>query len=179
VRFQVVDARKLVFDNDQFDVAVSALVLDFIPDREKAIAEMRRVVRPGGTVAAYVWDFAGRRGNSAHLNSALAQVTGTDTSAALNAESTTLENLQGLFDANALINTVARPIDIQITYADFDDYWNSNTGFASPVAIAVKSLSEEQQQEIKRLLKAKLPVTDRDTVSYSARVNAVRGCVMT
>ena len=52
-------------------------------------------------------------------------------------------------------------------------------GFASPVAIALKSLSEEQQQEIKRRVKAKLPVTERGTVSYSARVNAARGYVKT
>ena len=48
-KFQVVDARKLVFDNDQFDVAVSGTGAQLIPDREKAIAQMRRVVRPGGT----------------------------------------------------------------------------------------------------------------------------------
>ena len=59
VTFQVIDARSLPFDNDRFDVAVSALVFNFIPDREKALSEMNRVVRPNGTLGAYVWDFAG------------------------------------------------------------------------------------------------------------------------
>jgi ubiquinone/menaquinone biosynthesis C-methylase UbiE len=54
IRFQVVDARSMPFEAGRFDAAVSALVLNFIPDREKAVAEMCRVVRPGGTVAAYV-----------------------------------------------------------------------------------------------------------------------------
>jgi ubiquinone/menaquinone biosynthesis C-methylase UbiE len=64
------------FDNERFDVAASALVLNFIPDREKAVAEMRRVVRGGGTAAAYVWDFAGRRGTSQHLHSAVMDLEG-------------------------------------------------------------------------------------------------------
>jgi ubiquinone/menaquinone biosynthesis C-methylase UbiE len=95
VQFQVADARSMPFDNERFDVAASALVLNFIPDREKAVAEMRRVVRGGGTAAAYVWDFAGRRGTSQHLHSAVMDLEGpADRPAALNAESTTQESLK-------------------------------------------------------------------------------------
>jgi SAM-dependent methyltransferase len=47
------------FDDDEFGIAVSGLVLNFIGDSEKAVAEMARVVRPGGLVALYVWDYAG------------------------------------------------------------------------------------------------------------------------
>jgi ubiquinone/menaquinone biosynthesis C-methylase UbiE len=54
VQFQVVDARSMPFESRRFDVAVFALVLHFIPDREKAVSEMRRVVRPGGTVRTEV-----------------------------------------------------------------------------------------------------------------------------
>jgi ubiquinone/menaquinone biosynthesis C-methylase UbiE len=79
VQFQVADARSMPFEDQQFDAAVSALVLNFIPDREKAVAEMRRVVRSGGTAAAYVWDFAGRRGTSQHLHSAVMDLEGPDT----------------------------------------------------------------------------------------------------
>jgi len=177
VKFQVLDGRSLPFGNEHFDVAVSALVLNFIPDREKAVAEMRRVVRPGGTVAAYVWDFAGRRGNSQHLSLALMQVTGGNTDAALNAESTILEKLKLLFESVGLTEVVTQPIDIQISYADFDDYWNANTGFSSPVATAVKALDEDKRQQIKRIVRANLPSDDRGGVSYTARVNAVRGSV--
>jgi len=175
MRFEVVDARALGFVNDRFDIAVSALVLNFIPDREKAVGEMRRVVRSGGTVAAYVWDFAGRRGNSQHLNAAMMKVTGGNISAALNAESTTLENLCILFDSAGLAEVETCPIDIQITYADLDTYWKSNTSFASPMVIAFNALDEDKKQQVREVLKEILPVDDQGHVSYSARVNAVKG----
>ena len=57
--FRVGDAQALTFEDDSFDAAVSGLVLNFVPDAAKAAGEMRRVVRPGGTAAAYVWDYAG------------------------------------------------------------------------------------------------------------------------
>jgi ubiquinone/menaquinone biosynthesis C-methylase UbiE len=76
IHFQVADARSMPFDDERFDVAASALVLNFIPDREKAVSEMRRVVRRGGTAAAYVWDFANRRGTSQHLHSAVSELEG-------------------------------------------------------------------------------------------------------
>ena len=57
--FRLGDAMALPFDTGQFDVAVMALVLFFVPDPAKAVAEMTRVVAPGGTVAAYVWDIFG------------------------------------------------------------------------------------------------------------------------
>ncbi len=53
------DATALPFDDHRFDRALALLVLHFVPDAPKAVAEMRRVVRPGGTVAAAVWDHPG------------------------------------------------------------------------------------------------------------------------
>src|SRR5207244_13110877 len=56
--FDVQDAQSLSFPAAAFDVAVAGLVLNFVPQPERAAAEMRRVVAPGGTVGAYVWDYA-------------------------------------------------------------------------------------------------------------------------
>lgn len=178
VQFQVVDARSMPFDNDRFDVAVSALVLNFIPDREKAVAEMGRVVRPGGTVAAYVWDFAGRRGTSQHFNSAITELEGAgNMAAALNADSTSQEKLKGLFESAGLTEVITRPIEISVTFRDYDDYWNSNTGFATPVASVVKRLTDEKRQRLMQLVKVRLPIDNNGAISYTARVNAVRARV--
>jgi SAM-dependent methyltransferase len=58
--FEVADARALPFPPETFDAVVSGLVLNFVPQPAQAVAEMARVVRSDGVVAAYVWDYAGR-----------------------------------------------------------------------------------------------------------------------
>jgi SAM-dependent methyltransferase len=58
VRFEIGDAQHLQFEDASFDRTLSLLILNFIPDPEKALIEMLRVTRPGGTVAAAVWDYA-------------------------------------------------------------------------------------------------------------------------
>lgn len=127
-------------------------------------------------MAAYVWDFASRRGTSQHLSFAIAELEGADTASALNADSTTQENLKGLFESAGLTDVITRPIEISVTFRDFDDYWASNTGFASPVSTVLKSLTESQQQQTKQLVKAQLPIDDHGVISYSATVNAGRSC---
>lgn len=59
VSFQVADVQALPFEDGTVDAAVSGLVLNFVPDKERALSEMARVVRPDGLIAAYVWDYAG------------------------------------------------------------------------------------------------------------------------
>jgi SAM-dependent methyltransferase len=58
--FEIGDAQSLPVDSTSFDVAVAGLVLNFVPDSSGAVVEMTRAVRPGGAVAAYVWDYAGK-----------------------------------------------------------------------------------------------------------------------
>jgi SAM-dependent methyltransferase len=60
VSFQLGDARHLSAESERYDAVVSALVLNFIPDLSAGMAEMARVTRPGGVVAGYVWDYAGK-----------------------------------------------------------------------------------------------------------------------
>ncbi len=57
--FEVGDAQNLPVDPAAYDAAVSGLVLNFVPEPLHMVAEMARVVRPGGIVALYVWDYAG------------------------------------------------------------------------------------------------------------------------
>jgi SAM-dependent methyltransferase len=57
---EVADAENLPFNADEFDVGVSGLVLNFAPHPDRGLAEIARVVRDGGCIAAYVWDYAGR-----------------------------------------------------------------------------------------------------------------------
>ena len=79
--FRVADAQTLPFSDGTFDVVASALVINFIPDRARAVAQMRRVTRPYGTVGGYVWDFADDRSPSWPFNRALSGL-GIDAAAA-------------------------------------------------------------------------------------------------
>jgi SAM-dependent methyltransferase len=58
VTFEVGDAQALQIDSGSFDVVVSGLLLNFVPEPRRAVAEMARVARHGGAIAAYVWDYA-------------------------------------------------------------------------------------------------------------------------
>ena len=57
--FRIGDAQALPVSADEMNVSVAGLVINFVPDQRKAVAEMARVTKPGGTIAAYVWDYAG------------------------------------------------------------------------------------------------------------------------
>ena len=72
--FRVADAQALSFADGAFDVVASALVINFIPDPARALAEMRRVARPGGVVAGYVWDFAGECSPGSLLRRAMRRI---------------------------------------------------------------------------------------------------------
>ncbi len=176
LRFQIADARSIPFEDGSFDVVVSGLVLNFIPDREKAVAEMGRVVRSGGTVAAYVWDFAQGGFAAQHLDSAIKELESPGyRRAELNAESTTQENLRSFFEGSGLTDVETRVIEIGMKFRDFDDYWHSNTTFRSPIGNFIKGLTEEKRQRLMSLVRTRLPVDDQGAISYTARVNAVRG----
>ena len=107
-------------------MAVSGLVLNFVPEPRRAIAEMARVARPGGTVAAYVWDYAGKMELMRYF-----------WDAAVMLDPTALEFDEGrrfpicqptplaaLFESVGLQKVEVRPIDISTHFRDFDDYWS-------------------------------------------------------
>jgi SAM-dependent methyltransferase len=178
VRFEVGNGCALPFADDVFDVAVSGLVLNFIPDRAAAVAEMRRVVRPGGVVAAYLWDFAGSNELAQHIGAALAL---TDPGAAeragelVGAASTSPGALTALFAAAGLGQIEIHPIEIDAAFVDFDEYWASNTTFPSPVARHVAGLSGEALAHFRATLHGLLPRGGDGRIQFRARAWAVRG----
>src|SRR5262245_2873537 len=121
VAFRKGDAQEIPAENASFDATVSGLMLNFVPDQTKAVQEMRRVTRPGGTVAAYVWDYAGDMQLMRHF---------WDAAVALNPHARDLdegirfpicrpEPLTALFSSNGLGDVVVRGIDVPTIFADF------------------------------------------------------------
>src|SRR5262245_24960149 len=95
--FQVADAQELPFSDETFDVVASALVINFIPDKQRGLKEMRRVARPGGMVAGYVWDFKGDRGPNQPVRAGMLQI-GAEVRPQSGAEGTSRAALKLLFE---------------------------------------------------------------------------------
>jgi SAM-dependent methyltransferase len=177
VRFTVGDATSLPFDAGAFDAVVSGLVLNFIPDRARAVAEMCRVVAPGGVVAAYVWDYAGEM----QLMRAFWDAAGAlDPSASDLDEGRRFgdicrpEALTSLFTGAGLHDVAAWAIDIPTHFADFDDYWSPFLGGQGPAPSYAMSLEEPRRIALHDRLHATLPVAPDGSINLTARAWAVR-----
>lgn len=174
--FRVADAQELPFPDGAFDVVASALVINFIPDRPRAVAEMRRVARPGGVVAGYVWDFLPERSPLAPIRLGLSRV-GIARPAVHGAEDSGLEALSALFANGGLKDIAIRAIDVTVSYPSFDDCWASLTPGFNPVGKVVAALAEAERRKLIETVRASLPVGPDGSITYSARANAVKARV--
>lgn len=172
-RFRTGDAMALPFEADHFDTAVMALVLFFVPDPAKGVAEMVRVVRPGGTVAAYLWELP--LSPPAPFSAELRDL-GVTVARAVSVETTQMAALGALWTGAGLEAVETREIETQRTFADFDDLWNSTMGI-SQVEEAVARLSSGDVERLKARLRMRLPADAQGRITYAARANAIKGRV--
>ena len=171
------DARSLPFDAAAFDRAVSGLVLNFVPEPARAVTEMTRVVRPGGAVALYVWDYAGKMELMRHFWDAAAAI---DTRAAELDEGKrfpicTPDALRRTFTAAGLADVQTRAIDVPTVFRDFDDYWTPFLGGQGPAPTYCVSLPEDMRVTLRERLRAMLPARSDGGIHLVARAWAVRG----
>ena len=175
--FHVAGAAALPLPDGSADVLVSGLVLNFVPDQPAALAEARRVVRPGGTVAAYVWDYA----EGMRLMRCFWDVAGElDPAVAAIDEAATFpvcspEPLAALF--GDLDGVEVREITVPTVFRDFDDYWTPFLGGGAPAPAYAVSLDPPRQAALREALRARLPVQPDGTIPLTARAWAVRGRV--
>lgn len=177
VCFEVQDARALLFGDASYDVAVSGLVLNFVPEPGRAAAEMRRVVRPGGVVAAYVWDYAGEMQLMRHFWDAAVE---SDPSARELDEGVRFKlcapgPLEDLFRGAGLEHVQVRAIDVPTVFNDFDDYWSPFLGGQGPAPSYAMSLSEGRRAILRDALKTRMPARADGSIHLSARAWGVRG----
>jgi SAM-dependent methyltransferase len=177
VTFEVGDARALPVADAAFDAAVAGLVLNFVPDPVSAVREMRRAVRGGGVVAAYVWDYAEGMQMLRHFwNAAAAE---DDVAVALD-EARRFPTchpiaLSELFSAAGLIDVSARAIDVPTVFTSFDDFWTPFLGGQGPAPSYCLSLGEDRRAALRDRVRASLPMAVDGTIALTARAWAVRG----
>ena len=173
VEIQQGSAEALPYDDDAVDAATMALVINFVPEPDRAVSEMARVVKSGGCVSTYIWDMTNGGFTMEPVREALKQMG--ISSSMPGAEVTRMENLRGAWERAGLIEIDTTRIDIRLTFEDFEDFWDSNMGIPNSVSNIVKKLSLPDVETLKGLLRKILPVDQRGRISYGAHVNAVKG----
>ena len=174
VEFRLGAAETLPFRDGEFDVAVMALVITHLSEPGKAIAEMKRVVGPGGTIAAYVWDRPGHPQEP--LIDAL-DTLGLERGRSRGHQNSEIDMLTDLLGASILDEIASRPIEIEVTFKDFSDYWTSQTQLANRFVRAVWAMSANQLEQLKASLQEELSTDGDDRIAYIARAVAVKGQV--
>jgi SAM-dependent methyltransferase len=174
-RFRQGDAMALPFPDDSFDAATMALVIFFVPEPAKGVAEMARVVAPGGIVAAYAWDMLGGGFPLAALRDSVAAM-GITPPAPPSAAASKIEALRGLWTGAGLEAVETRAVDAPRTFADFDEFWaTARLGVSMTSVLA--SMSEADVARVKEQVRGKLPPSPDGRVTIGARANAVKGRV--
>lgn len=177
VRFEVGDACALPWAHATCDATVSGLVLNFVPDSAAMAKEMVRVTKPGGRVAAYVWDYAGGMQMLRHFWDAAVEINPSD-SKLDQAERFPLcqpDALEQLFQGVGLIAVSARAIDVPTVFRDFDDYWRPFLGKQGAAPTYLASLTADTQERIRVALKARLVAAADGSITMTARAWAVQG----
>lgn len=170
-------AQAIPESNATFDTAVSGLVLNFVLEPVEAVREMARVVRSGGTVALYVWDYAESMQLLRYFWNA---------ATTLDARAAELDEgrkfsvcnegaLRQLFGGAGLRDVHTRLITVPTPFRDFDDYWLPFTAGQGPAGQYVQSLSDEGREELRQRLLATLPVEADGSIELVAGAWAVRG----
>jgi len=177
VTFEVGDAQALARSDASVDVAVSALVLNFIPDRPKALAEMRRVVRPRGTIAFYVWDYPG--GGVEFMRAFWNAATRLDPAAADLTEDKrfpfcTPAALMELASGAGLRSPACSPIEVPTIFEGFDDFWDPFTLGTGPAPGYCMSLSPPARTRLREELERTLRRERDGAIAMKARAWAVR-----
>jgi len=169
------DAMALPFGDAVFDAAVMALVIFFVPEPARGVAEMARVVAPGGSVSAYAWDIPGGGFPLDAMWTGL-RAMGLAHPLPPNVEAARLEALHGLWVQAGLRGVETRQITVQRRFADFEDYWETSRQ-ATSVAATIAAMPPGDVEALRARLRARITTDDAGQVICEARANAVKGVV--
>ncbi len=172
-------ATAIPLDDASVDVVVSGLVLNFVPDQRAALVEMARVTSRGGTIGAYVWDYAGKMelmrffwDAAVELNSDAARM-----DEGIRFPLCRPEALAGLFASAGLNGAEVRAIDIPTPFASFEDYWQPFLGGQGPAPAYAMSLDAATRARLRDRIRERVPVEADGSISLTARAWAIRATV--
>jgi ubiquinone/menaquinone biosynthesis C-methylase UbiE len=157
ISIQQGDATALPFGDARFDRAMALLVLHFVPEAAKAISEMRRVVRPGGVVAAAVWDHYGGMSGMRMVLDSLAPLD--DAAVRLRSEycfkpMMVPGEMRDAFVAAGLLDVEETSITVRMDYTSFDDFWAPIAAGEGPLGKYVASLDSVKRSPADKVVRA-------------------------
>lgn len=179
VTFEEGDAQRLRFPDGSFDRSLALLVVNFIPDRSAAVREMARVTRPGGVVAAAVWDYGD---GMEMLRMFWDEAAAVDPASKLKDERhmpvCRKGELEGLWKAQGLLDVREEALVIATTFSSFDDFWSPFLEGQGPAGAYVASLTDGSRRELEQRLRRRLLGHGGDRpITLNARAWGVRGVV--
>ena len=173
--FRVGDAMALPYGDGSFDAAVMPLVIFFVPDPAKGVAEMARVVSPGGIVSAYAWDMPGGGFPYYTLQAEMREL-GFAAPKPPSPDASKEDVLRELWKHAGLRDVETRQIVVERTFADFDDYWQTILGGPS-IQAGLTAVGPDKVVLLKKRMRTLLPIDGDGRITYSAVANAVKGRV--
>ena len=171
--FQVGDSMALPFGEAAFDVVASALVIHFIPDRAKAFAEMRRVLKPGGLVGGYTWKRTPAKNHApyAGIMVGVKQI-GAETLTSPLVPEGTPEGLRATLAGAGFDDVEVTEIEVTRTFPSFDDYWDTQAMPFSPSGKTMAKLSDAQRGKLRDVMREMLPAAADGSITYASTAMA-------
>jgi ubiquinone/menaquinone biosynthesis C-methylase UbiE len=172
-QFRQGDAMALPFPDGRFDAAVMALVIFFVPEPAKGVAEMVRVVAPGGTIAAYAWDIEGNGRPTEPIDAEL-RAMGLRLPLPPSYRAARMESLRELWAGAGLEAIETREIIMERSFPNFDEFWTT-TVTSGTLAPIIAGMASAEAERIKMRVRERLPADAAGRITYSARANAIKG----
>jgi SAM-dependent methyltransferase len=171
--FALGDAMALPYPDASFDAAVMALVIFFVPDPAKGVAEMARVVRPGGCVSAYAWDILGAGFPYAALQEEMAKL-GVPPLWPPSYDASRTERMRELWTSAGLADIETKEIRVERTFPDFETYWTAAQK-GPRLAPRIAAMTAADVELLKSRLRERLVADGKGQITYGAVANAIKG----
>ncbi len=150
-------AEELPWPDATFDAALSSLVIAFMADADQGVREMARVTRPGGCVAACMWDLAGSGMTMLHTFWTAARALAPGATGERERPGVREGDIGERMRRAGLADVVEGALEARVDYAGFDDFWEPFTYRVGPAGQYLASLPAEQQDRIREACRAQLP----------------------
>lgn len=171
------DATALAAPDDTYDAVVNGLGFPAIRDTAGALADFRRATKPGGIVAAYLWDFDGEMQVLRYFWNAAAELQpqAEDEDDIERFALCNPDRLAAAWRAAGFSDVAVRAIDARARFTSFDDYWQPFLRGDAPAQLHVASLAEAQRDDLRERLRRALPIAADGSIELVTRAWAVRG----